>query len=229
MKTVQGSAGRSRALLNAIKKQKGVITTQSYLRCEAVLGNSSTINFATLVNEAIISVTEKRLAITDAFTITAMSFMIYRKATAENNSSRVLQTYPNPNIFPTTESPAIQGIYNGFLSIRVGSVVYLDSFDVFRFYRVNQAQQGLEVSTALINNNYLRSGYEGGDYPFYGLTPSIRISGATKNELQITLPESQNMAAAAGHTNYGVLYMRGFLEQNGANFRTNKSTMRGRM
>ena len=50
------------------------------------------------------------------------------------------------------------------------------------------------------------------------LTPGIRLSGATKNELTLTLPESVAMAGSAGTTNRVVLYVRGFLEQNGAQF-----------
>lgn len=207
---------RARANFNAIKKRKGVVTTQSYLRLESVLGTTGQINFDVLLNQGQANANEKRLAITDAFSITSMAVMIYKQAAAGAISAGQLDTYPNPLIYSNAgEAAALQAIYNGFLTIRVNSTIYIDSLDVYRFYRVGVAQAGV---LSAVGSAYNASSYEKGDYPFYGLTPGIRLSGSTKNDISLSLPESVNMAGAGGTVNRVVLYCRGFLEQNGAQF-----------
>jgi len=212
---------RTRAIFNGLRKRKGVISTQSYLRLEQVLGTQGNINFSVLVNDGAANVNERRLSITDAFTITSLAVVIYKQASGGNLSAAQLDTFPNPLIYSgANEAANLQAIYNGYLSVRVNSVVYIDSLDVYRFYRVGTAQEGVIVSqtTTPTTSPYVASEFSKGDYPFYSLTPSIRLSGATKNELSLTLPESVAMGGTAGTTNRVVLYLRGFLEQNGAQF-----------
>jgi hypothetical protein len=208
---------RSRAIFNSLRKRKGVVTTQSYLRLEQTLGTSGNINFQVLINDGQANFNERRLAITDAFTVTSLAVMIYKQASGGNISAGVLDTNPNPLVYTGAgEAAALQALYNGYLSVRVNSVVYIDSLDVYRFYRVGTAQKA--VQTTVTPSVYTASAYERGDYPFYSLTPGIRLSGATKNELSLTLPESVAMAGTGGTVNRVVCYLRGFLEQNGAQF-----------
>lgn len=220
MKKIQAT-DRSRAIFNSLKKRQGVVTTQSYLRLEQVLGSQSSINFPVLVNDGAANKNEKRLAITDAFTITSLAVAIYKQAAGGNISAGVLDTFPNPLTYTGAgEAAALQAIYNGYLSMRINSVVFIDSLDVYRFYRAGTAQRGVETTTT--PSTYVASEYNRGDYPFYSLTPGIRLSGATKNELSLTLPEPAAMAGGGGTVNYCVLYLRGFLEQNGAQFQPAK-------
>lgn len=221
MKNIQAT-DRSRAIFNSLRKRPGVVTTQSYLRLEQTLGTQGQVNFNVLVNDGQADANERRLAITDAFTVTSLAVVIYKQAAAPAKiSAGVLDTFPNPLIYTAAgEAAALQGLYNGFLSVRVNSVVYIDSLDVYRFYRVGVAQAGVETTTT--PSGYVQSEYSRGDYPFYSLTPGIRLSGATKNELSLTLPESVAMGGAGGTTNRVVLYLRGFLEQNGAQFQPAK-------
>ena len=207
---------RTRANFNSLKKRRGVVSTQSYLRLEQTLGTQGSVTFPVLVNDGTSNANERRLSITDAFTITSLSVLIYKQASGGAISAGVLDTFPNPLIYVGGQAAALQAIYNGYLSVRVNSVVYIDSLDTYRFYRVGVAQAGLETTTTPAV--YGASSYDKGDYPFYSLTPGIRLSGATKNELTLTLPESVAMAGSAGTTNRVVLYVRGFLEQNGAQF-----------
>lgn len=213
---------RARAIYKSLPKRPGVVTTQSYLRLEQVLGTQGNINFQVLTNEGTPNVNERRLAISDSFMITSIFIGIYKVGAATPTNAQiaggVLNTYPNSITYSKAgEAANLQGIYNGYLSIRVNSVVYIDSLDCFRFYRVSTAQKGVNVSAAASNNAYVSEGYEKGDFPFYALTPGIRLSGATKNELQVTLPTSLDLTGTSS-TNYAVCYLRGFLEQNGAQF-----------
>lgn len=216
MKTKITPTDRSRANFNAIKKRKGVVTTQSYLRLEQTLGTQGQVNFDVLLNQGAANANEKRLAITDAFTITSLAIAIYKIPSGGNISSGQLDTYPNPLTYVGAgEAAALQAIYNGFLTVRVNSTIYIDSLDAYRFYRVGVAQAGV---LSAVGSEYNASSYERGDYPFYALTPGIRLSGATKNDISLTLPQSVAMAGTAGSTNRIVCYFRGFLEQNGAQF-----------
>lgn len=216
MKQIQAT-DRSRAIFNSLRKRAGVVTTQSYLRLEQVLGTQGQVTFQVLINDGAADANERRLAITDAFTVTSLAVVIYKQASGGKISAGTLQTFPNPLVFTGAgEAEALQAIYNGYLAVRVNSVVYIDSLDSYRFFRVGVAQAGVETTTT--PSGYVQSEYSRGDYPFYSLTPGIRLSGATKNELSLTLPESVAMAGTAGTVNRVVLYLRGFLEQNGAQF-----------
>lgn len=220
MKKIQAT-DRARATLNALKQRKGVVITQSYLRLEQTLGTQGSVTFNVLVNQGAQNANEKRLNITDAFSITSLAMLIYKVPNGSAISSGVLDTFPNPLTYSAAgEADALQALYNGYATVRVNSTIFIDSLDLYRFYRAGVAQRGLDVSAGA-NPAYVASSWERGDYPFYQLTPGIRLSGATKNELTITLPESVNMAGTLS-TNRVVLYLRGFLEQNGAQFQAAK-------
>jgi hypothetical protein len=211
--------GRSRSIYNSLKKHPGVIDTQSYLRLEKQLGTQSSVTFDVLNNQGAQTVNEKRLAITDSFVITSLSILFYTHDTTVANSQEKspLHTFPDSLVFAGAgEADSLQGFYNGFLSIRVNSVVYIDSLDIYRFYRVGVAQQGIETTTT--PSNYLRSQWSNGDYGFYSLTPTIELSGATKNELTISLPSNLTVTPAANYKTFVVCYMRGLLRQNNAQF-----------
>ena len=220
MKRVRGSAGAVRALFNRLPKRPGTITTQSYLRLEKKITTQSSVIFDVLNNQGSQTVTEKRLAITDAFQISALSIFFYTHDTAVSNSQEKARLYswPNPFVFSGAgQSPAMQAFYNGFLSIRVNSTVFLDSLDIYRFYRAGVAQTGLETTTT--PSQYQADSWDGGDYGFYSMTPSIELSGATKNEISISLPSNVTVPpATATSATYVVCYLRGFLQQNAAQF-----------
>lgn len=218
-KRVAAGAGAVRALFNRLPKRPGTITTQSYLRLEKKISTQSSITFDVLNNQGAQTVTEKRLAITDAFQISALSIFFYTHNTAVANSQEraALQTWPNSNVFTGVgEAASLQAFYNGFLSVRVNSTVFLDSLDIYRFYRAGVAQQGVETTTT--PSSYLANSWDGGDWGFYSMTPSIELSGATKNEITITLPSNVTATPAANYATYCVCYLRGFLQQNAAQF-----------
>ena len=86
-----------RATYAGIKQRAGVVVTQGYLRLEQELtGATGNIAFNVLVNEGTKTKNERRLNITDAFTITSLSILIYKQAAAGNISAGVLDTFPNP-------------------------------------------------------------------------------------------------------------------------------------
>lgn len=215
---------RSRAIYNALPKQQGVISTESYLRLEsAALGTQSQIDFKTLVNEGTPNETEQRLSLTDTFTVTAMGIFLIKAATAGQTRSSELHTFPNATVFSGSgEAVNLMNIYNGYFSAKVNGVQYIPRLDVYRFFRAGQAQKNVGLSTYdatnNANNKYLTSGWPSENYGYKSVTPTFELSGARKNELAITCPASIAMAGTSS-SNYVVMILRGFLNQNAANFR----------
>lgn len=216
--------GDNRALFDFLKKQypsNSCIITESYLRSESVLGNQNTISFPILNNVGTPRAQEKRLSSADRFIVSSIGFAIQRISTLPNESARSpLHYFPNPNIF--AEHDEIYKIYNGFASFKIGAVTYYDSLDMLQFLNVGVAQQNVILSTAAAGDTrqYGHDSKGGVDTGFKKIVPTMDISGLDKTTFDITLPEPGAMgAAAANQANVAVLLMRGFLVQNGANFR----------
>jgi len=210
------AVSNSRAVYNSIR-QAGVISTPSYLRLEKTLGTQSNLQFSVLQNEGSANVTEKRLSISDTFTVTGIGVFLGHIAAADDVSEMALHTYPNSAVFGTAKVDELQCFYNGFLSIRINQTVFLDSYDTQRHYSVGSAQEGVAISANATVNLYQKSTWEGGNYGFQAVTPTLTLSGAAKNDVQLTFPASKDMTPTSG-TGYAVVIFRGFLNQNAAKF-----------
>lgn len=209
------AVSNSRAVYNSIR-QPGVISTPSYLRVEKTLGTQSNLSFSVLQNEGSANVTEKRLSISDTFTVTGIGIFLGHlpSGTVDKMS---LHSYNNSAVFGTAKVDELEDFYNGFLSIRINQTVFLDSWDIRRHYAVGTAQEGLAASANATVNLYQKSTWEGGNYGFQAVTPTLTLSGAAKNDVQLTFPASQDLAPTSG-TGYAVIIFRGFLNQNAAKF-----------
>lgn len=210
------AVSNSRAVYNSIR-QPGVISTPSYLRVEKTLGTQSNLSFSVLQNEGSANVTEKRLSISDTFTVTGIGIFLGFHAAADDISEMALHTYPNSAVFGSAKVDELQTYYNGFLSIRINQTVFVDSWDTQRHYAVGTAQEGVAISANTTVNLFQKSTWDGGNYGFASLTPTITLSGAAKNDIQLTFPASKDMTPASG-TGYAVIIFRGFLNQNAAKF-----------
>lgn len=210
------AVSNSRAVYNSIR-QPGVISTPSYLRVEKTLGTQSNLAFSVLQNEGSANVTEKRLSISDTFTVTGIGIFLGYHGSSDDVSEMTLHTYPNSAVFGTAKVDELQPYYNGFLSIRINQTVFIDSWDTQRHYAVGTAQEGLAASANATVNLYQKSNWEGGNHGFQAVTPTLTLSGAAKNDIQLTFPSSRDMTPTSG-TGYAVIIFRGFLNQNAAKF-----------
>jgi hypothetical protein len=194
-------------------KRPGVITTQSYLRFEkSIQGTFNSLSFDVLVNQGAAGTTERRLQLTDTFTITQLALFIYKAGTTTavtngDKAKATLFSWPNPNVFTQTVADSLMNVYNGFLQLRVNTEVLIDSLDIMQFYRVHTTQNGAVANAQdewpMINNGFKK------------IVPTITLNGAAKNEINLFFPESINLAGSA-ESNYVVCYCRGFLNQNAA-------------
>jgi hypothetical protein len=219
---------RKQAIFNEKAAQyagTGSITTPGYLRLETIMPNSavSQFSFNTLDTSGTKTATERRLKLSDSFTITDISFYIgYGSATsfsptAAQYASQSLATFPNPRVAAIGANAAnLEAIYNGYLSLRVDTTTFIDSIPMRQFFRVGTSQAGVAVSTTAT------TGVIGADeFPLsmYGKTellPSIELNGQSNIEFTITLPNATNCAAVATYFTNCVLILQGFLNQGAA-------------
>lgn len=206
----------------ALYAQAGVITTPGYLRLEVSLSGTTNL-VAFQVRDAqggTQHVTERRLKVSDSFTVMAGAFYIGKAAATAgvvSNSqygAMSLHTFPNPLVFTGGTSAAnLQSLYNGYLSVRVDSTVFIDSMPMLNFYRVATSQQGVGPAVIIQRDEWPLSMYGQRDW-----TPTIELNGLANTEININLPTSVDLASGAPTTyeNNAVLYLTGFLNQGGA-------------
>ena len=205
-----------RAMLDFVKKQNpGLQVTQGFLRSLVPLGQTQGITFKIIQDNAVPIPGAQLLERSDSFWATQHAFFIAKVASGGSPRSLRLNTFPNPYVFTNaTEREALETLYNGKLKIQISNTVYFQQLDLKRFMNVDTAQQGLELSTGA-------TGIFGNDAfnpktGFYEMTPHVQFSGQSTPQVDVTLPESVNMAGTAGTTNYAVLYYRGFYISDGA-------------
>jgi len=221
---------RQQAVFNEKAAQyanQGVITTPGYLRLESLAPNaaSSVFSFNTLDTSGTKTSTERRLKLSDTFTITDISFYLGAGAaatpatpTAAEYASQQLFTFPNPNVTSfsaTGKAELLEAIYNGFLSLRVDTTTFLDSIPMRQFYRVGTSQQGVG-SSATSNKPVQRDEWGMSMYGKNQLLPTIELNGQSNIEFNINLPNATNCSATSATFTNMVLILQGFLNQGGA-------------
>jgi hypothetical protein len=227
---------RKQAVFNEKAMQyarQGVITTPGYLRLETLLANVGTatslnqITFNTLDTSGTKQATERRLKLSDTFTVTNYSFYIGGAAstvvgapTGVEQSKEQLHTFPNIQV-PCigAMSTEIEAIYNGFLSLRVDTTTFLDSVPMRQFYRVGDVQQGTIYGTAGTATN--KSSWNSGMYGRTELLPTIELNGQSNIDWSITLPTNIPYTQPALTFTNAVLILEGFLNQGAATVQRN--------
>lgn len=221
---------RKQAVFNEKAQQyarQGVITTPGYLRLETLLATSgaatslNTILFNTLDTSGTKQPTERRLKLSDTFTITDIGFYIGAGAavavgapTAVEQAKEELHTFPNTQVTAIgANSDEIEAIYNGFLSLRIDTTTFLDSVPMRNFYRVGDTQQGTIFATGGTATNKSSWANGMGKYP---LLPTIELNGQANIEWSITLPTSVPYTQIAATFTNAVIVLDGFLNQGAA-------------
>lgn len=209
--------GSARSDYNAAARIFGenVVLFPGSLRVEsAILATTNNIVFRLEENQGGANINETRLAINDAFIARYMSIQIGRRLTANTLASEILHTFPNTFVFTAAnEAVSLPAFYNGKVSIQVNDIVYAQNVDMLSFMRADNAQQGTAVSSVALTGIQAFSSTER-DRAFLPLTPQIVFNGPSRNVITIQLPDSVNLAAAAGSENRAVLMFRGLWAQN---------------
>jgi hypothetical protein len=224
---------RKQALFNEKAQQyarHGVISTPSYLRLETTAPNSATSTFAfnTLDTSGTKTATEKRLKLSDTFTITEIAFYLGTGSatsyapTAAQYSTQSLNTFPNAQVASFTGGTIatdMLAVYNGFLELRIDSTTFIDSIPMMNFHRVGTSQQGVG-SSATNNVPVQRNEWPLANYGHVQMLPSIELNGTSNIQWSINLPNATNVAGASGSFVNMVLVLFGFLNQGAATVQT---------
>jgi hypothetical protein len=223
---------RNQAVFNEKAAQyakSGVITTPGYLRLESLCPDAATsvFNFNTLDTSGTKTATERRLKLSDTFTVTDISFYIgYGSATsnaptATQYSSQRLATFPNPNNLAfASKDDELEVLYNGFLQLRVDTTTFLDSIPMRQFYRVGTSQENTG-SSATSNKPVGRDEWTTSMFGKNQLLPTIELNGQSNIEWSINLPNATNCAGASTYFTNCVLILQGFLNQGAAQTQRN--------
>jgi hypothetical protein len=209
---------------------KGVIkgnevATQGYLRLHWDINTQqSSFTFNVLENQGTQQAGEKRLAITDMFTITHWGIYVGRcpstaagvTPTAANAGQMKLFTNDNPNIFATASGDGqLQAFYNAQLTVTVDRERLIDGYDLRRFYRVGWPLEGtLQFSTATGAGVQNREYWQGPNYAMAELDPEITLNGVGQNDITVTLPAPYSFVPTGSFANFAVLIARGIRWQN---------------
>jgi len=201
------------------------VATQSYLRFHWDINTQqSAFTFNVLENQGTVQAGERRLPITDMFTVTHWALYVGRSAasaagavpTAAQAAQMVLYTNDNPNVFGNATGDAqLQGLYNGFITVTVDRERLIDGYDIKRFYRVGWPLQGtLQFSAAAGAGIQNREYWQGPNYGMAELDPEITLNGVGQNDISVTLPAPLSFIPTGNFSNFAVLVARGIRWQN---------------
>lgn len=175
---------RDKILFEQLKQKYNVLPTPSVLREEIELKNNESSLKFTFSDKKDASPTDVLLKDQDLFFANCIGLFLLKESDAKRGSG-VLQTYPNPIVFPdnTTSGQEFNNtdlnvIYNGVLDSVVDKDNVLDSFDTLRFYNAPETQK--TATTAYSQ----KDGY----YGFSMIEPVLKLNGDRKNSFILKIP-----------------------------------------
>lgn len=209
------------------KLPKGARAFEGFLRLESAdLGTQKSISFYLSKDSAqqAATVTENRLAKTDAFVATAVGFGLIKTTTTLITQNMAINTFPNPLVFTgSSEAANLNQIYNGSFVISVDGVINVPAFPMLKFLRVGQAQELVLTTATGATGVYQRSQWDANTFPYYPLASYLTFNGASNVDLTVNCPVSQSMVGTSSQ-NKAVLLFFGVLIQNGASYNGTQMT-----
>jgi len=183
------------------------LITPSTLRFEKKIVNGQQIfEFSMIEDNGASQVTERRLRKNDMFIADEIGLFLINRTVAKPGVE-VLQSYPNPQVFPagtTFLAADLEVFYNSLFNFTVGQEILIEGLDTNRFRNID----------ALIQTSATTATSQKKDSGFVSLVPQIVLNGQKTAKTEIKLPTTAGLYPAndvAGHDNYLVLMLRGFL------------------
>lgn len=204
---------------NAYKsKQRNPVTTASDLKCIVpVVTGKTTYTFPIIVGDDTNNFPEGLLLNrADAFTAIEMGLFIGKKS-ANSDTTYDLYSYPNSVEFGA-EADAFKTLFNhATMNATINNVQYLQNFSTERFRSAGATQAGLGFGAASATPTVASTVTDefNSNSGFYPVVPTLQLSGTSKIEITLNLP--QGLTAAGSGSYVIVLALRGFLSLGASN------------
>lgn len=217
------------AKYNKIGKGNVRLTQSTLILSKPILPTIATYNFDVLETQtATLQNDEIRLNLNDEFIITTMG--LYLQASAERITEAGVATASGKKLFSyipaetTSSLESLADVYNGSLQIAVNNIVYLDKWDTHK----HECRPRTQYTNFTTPNNATQASTEFSKNAMFPVEPLLTLSGAKKNNIQLTLANAISTGTFSYKSDDGsstrytidriVLLMRGLNAQNGASF-----------
>jgi hypothetical protein len=207
---------------NAYKaKQRNPVTTSSDLRSLIPVTSGKTqYTFPIIVGEDVNNYPEAILLNrADAFTAVEMALFIGKKSSATDTTYNLF-TYPNAIEFGSTDSDSLKTLFNhSTINATINNVQYLQNFSTQRFRTTGTTQAGLAfggATTTPVLASTVGDEFNSG-YGFTAVVPTLQLSGTSKIDITVNLPQGLTTTDASTSTYVIVLALRGFLSLGASN------------
>jgi hypothetical protein len=208
---------------NAYKaKQRNPVTTASDLRSLVpVVTGKTQYTFPIIVGEDVNNFPEGILLNrADAFTAIEMGIFIGKKS-SNSDTSYDLYSYPNVIEFSANsgaDADKFKTLFNhSTINATINNVQYLQNFSTNRFRTTGATQNGLgfggATTTPVLASTVVDEFNSG--YGYTAVVPTLQLSGTSKIDITVSLPEG--LTAAASGSYVIVLALRGFLSLGASN------------
>lgn len=199
------------ALIKAFPENHRILQTakltQGSLRFEQVLvANQTLISFNVLDNQALVSNTEDRLKLQDAFIVSQIKVSTAAPASATDNTFS-LDSYPNTIKYAGANAAALFAFWNANLQIAVNNDIILPKWDLWRHYNSPETQQTAALGAASPADQ-VRGAFDG----WVAVEPNIVLIGSKNSELKIVFKGAGLTTIQANSR--AVISVRGVLAQN---------------
>jgi len=201
---------------NAYKaKQRNPVTTSSDLKTivPVVTGRTS-YTFPIIVGDDTNNYPEGILLNrADAFTAIEMGLFIGKKSAVSDTTYDIF-SYPNSVEFGATDSDTFKTLFNhSSINATINNVQYLQNFSTERFRTAGTTQSGLGYGGTGLTSTVTDEFNSG--YGFTAIVPTLQLSGTSKIEITLNLP--QGLTAASSGQYVIILCLRGFLSLGASN------------
>lgn len=205
---------------NAYKaKQRNPVTTSSDLKTLVpVVTGKTSYTFPIIVGDDTNNYPEGVLLNrADAFTAIEMGLFIGKKSAVSDTTYDIF-SYPNQIEFGSTDSDTFKTLFNHSLfNATINNVQYLQNFSTARFRTTGATQSGLAFGAASATPTLASTVTDefNSGYGFTAIVPTLQLSGTSKIEITVNLP--QGLTAAASGQYVIILCLRGFLSLGASN------------
>ncbi len=225
---------RIQGLVEKETGMKNLQINQKTLRLEQALSSAKNqYSFDIRENKGSDRELEVKLNPNDLFFITHMAICIAQQdetTTPKRYGNYPLHTFPDPQVFIGNDTAnleewqALEGIYNGLISIKTSPVERFIDFPTFHFRYV--PERGVQKQAApQINDEPAQYGPGLDKRGFFALTPNLILDGYDNNSITLTLGGGDKTVIAGGiddsnsavnTSNVLVILLHGFIVLNGA-------------